>query len=227
IFLFLSAIPDRALTQTVSFIARGDFKVGTHPHWMAASDFNGDGRPDLATANSDSNNVSVLLGNGDGTFQAAPTLVAGSRPESVAVGDIDRDGVPDLAVANSGSSDVSVLLGNGDGTFQEARSFDGGTTPAAVSVADLNGDGRPDLAVANFGSIGSTAQPGNAAVLLGNGDGSFQSAGFFVTGGTHPHAVAVSDIDGDGIPDLLVANSGSYTVAVLRGIGDGTFQQAR
>src|SRR5437773_448084 len=331
--LIFSGFPDPTLAQTVSFIARGDFKVGTHPHWMAATDFNGDWRPDLATANSDTNNVSVLLGNGDGTFQAAPTLVAGSRPESVAVGDINRDGVPDLAVANSGSSDVSVLLGNGDGTFQaarafavagttaaavavadldgdgrpdlamahagvvsvllgngdgtfqaarafatagtsphsitvadlngdgrpdlavanvgslqtpgqipgnvsvllgdgagtvqEARTFDGGSTPAAVSVADLNGAGRPDLAVANFGSIGSTAQPGNAAVLLGNGDGSFQSAGFFVTGGTHPHAVAVSVVDGDGIPDLLVSNSGSYTVAVLRGIGNGTFQEAR
>src|SRR5881409_3587521 len=178
IFLFLSAIPDRALTQTVSFIARGDFKVGTHPHWMAASDFNGDGRPDLATANSDSNNVSVLLGNGDGTFQAAPTLVAGSRPESVAVGDINRDGVPDLAVANSGSSDVSVLLGNGDGSFQAARAFAvAGTTAPAMAVADLNGDGRPDLAVANVGSLQTPGQiPGNVSVLLGNGDGTFQEA---------------------------------------------------
>src|SRR5439155_755404 len=225
--LILSGFPDPTLAQTVSFIARGDFKVGTHPHWMAASDFNGDGRPDLATANSDSNNVSVLLGNGDGTFQAAPTLVAGSRPESVAVGDINRDGVPDLAVANSGSSDVSVLLGNGDGTFQAPRTFDAGRAPISVSVADLNGDGRPDLAVANYGSVDSTAQPGNVAVLLGNGDGGFQSAVFFVTGGTHPHAVAVSVVDGDGIPDLLVSNSGSYTVAVLRGIGNGTFQEAR
>src|SRR5206468_10383317 len=86
IFLFLSAIPDRALTQTVSFIARGDFKVGTHPHWMAASDFNGDGRPDLATANADSNKASGLLGNGDGTLQAAPALAVGSPPASTAAG---------------------------------------------------------------------------------------------------------------------------------------------
>src|SRR2546429_370782 len=185
--VFLSGFPDPALAQTVSFIARGDVSVGAHPRWMATGDFNGDGRPDLATANSDSNNISVLLGHGDGTFQAAQPLAAGSRPASVDVGDVNRDGVLDLVVANQGSTqmpgNVSVLLGTGDGTFQAPQTFDGGMTPIAVSVADLNGDGRPDLAVANYGSIDSPAQPGNAAVLLGNGDGTFQAPQFFVTAG--------------------------------------------
>src|SRR2546429_9049172 len=95
--LILSGFPDPTLAQTVSFIARGDFKVGTHPHWMAASDFNGDGRPDLAAANSGSHNVSGLLGNGDGTFQAAPTWVAAGPPDAEAVGGTHCEGVPDFA----------------------------------------------------------------------------------------------------------------------------------
>src|SRR5256712_3196603 len=102
---------------------------------------------DLAVANYCSNDVSVLLGNGDGSFQPALTFGAGSSPTSVAVGDVNGDGRPDLVVANASSSDVSVLLGNGDGTFQAAQSFAAGRG-ASVAVGDLNGDGRPDLAVA-------------------------------------------------------------------------------
>src|SRR5437870_189597 len=135
---FSSAFPNPAPAQTVSFIdARRDFAVGTNPQSVAAGDFNGDGRPDLAVANSGSSNVSVLLGNGDGTFQAARTFAAGTTPASVAVGDFNGDGVADLAVANSGSSNVSVLLGNGDGTFQAARTFAAGGGPLSVAVGDF------------------------------------------------------------------------------------------
>jgi len=92
----------------------------------------------------------VLLGNGDGTFQAAVNYPVETAPNSVAVGDFNGDGKPDLAVANSGSGGpVSVLLGNGDGTFQAAVNFGAGSTPASVAVGDFNGDGKPDLAVAN------------------------------------------------------------------------------
>src|SRR2546427_339973 len=150
---FSSAFPNPALAQSVSFIARGDFAAGTHPQAVAVGDFNGDGRPDLAVANSGSSAVSVLLGNGDGTFQTARTFTAGSGPQTVAVGDVNGDGRPDLAVANSGSNTVSVLLGNGDGTFQAARTFAAGTTPSSVALGDVNGDGRPDLAEANPRSI--------------------------------------------------------------------------
>src|SRR2546422_7531311 len=115
----------------------------------AVGDVNGDGRPDLAVANYGSNSVSVLLGNGDGTFQAAQTFVAGSGPVWVAVGDVNGDGRLDLAVANYYSNSVSVLLGNGDGTFQTALTFaTAGANPENVAVGDVNLDGRPDLAVA-------------------------------------------------------------------------------
>src|SRR5215468_2279423 len=110
--------------EGVSFIARRDFVAGNTPVSVAVGDFNGDGLPDLVVANFNSNNVSVLLGNGDGSFQAARNFGAGIGPASVAVGDFNGDGLPDLAVANVFSNDVSVLLGNGDGSFQTARNFD-------------------------------------------------------------------------------------------------------
>jgi len=178
-----------------------------HPISVAVGDVNGDERPDLAVANSGGNTVSVLLGNGDGTFQSALTLTAGSYPDSVAVGDVNGDGRPDLVVANYYSNDVLVLLGNGDGTFQPALSFDAGTNPHSVAVRDVNGDGRPDLAVANAGS-------NNVSVLMSYGDGTFQPALSFGAG-TYPISVAVGDFNGDGRPDLATANYNSNDVSVL------------
>src|SRR3989442_975233 len=151
-----SALPSPSPAQTVSFIARGDFAVGPNPRPVAVGDFNGDGRPDLAVANNYSNDVSVLLGNGDGTFQPAQSYVVGNYPGSVAVGDFNGDGRPDLAVTNAISNTVSVLLGNGDGTFQPAQSFAAGLNPYSVAVGDFNGDGRPDLATVINGDRKST-----------------------------------------------------------------------
>jgi hypothetical protein len=120
---------------------------------------------DLAVANSGffppSGNVSVLLGNGDGTFQAPRNFGTGTRPNSVALGDFNGDGLADLAVANETSGSVSLLLGNGDGTFQVARNFGAGTGPKSVAVGDFNGDGLADLAVAN-------AFFGNVSILINN-----------------------------------------------------------
>jgi hypothetical protein len=121
---------------------------------VAIGDLDGDGTPDLAVANFFSNSVSVLLGNGDGTFQPRQNFATGVGPESVAIGDLDGDGTPDLATANSNfsASSVSVLLGNGDGTFQTRQDFATGLRPASVAIGDLDGDGTPDLAVANSNS---------------------------------------------------------------------------
>src|SRR5712692_9408280 len=99
-----------AQAQGVSFIARRDFDAGSFPHSVAVGDFNGDGLQDLAVATSGSDNVSVLLGNGDGTFQAPQHFGAGDHPRFVAVADFNGDGLQDLAVANVFSNDVSVLL---------------------------------------------------------------------------------------------------------------------
>src|ERR1700687_5197069 len=178
---------------------------------------------DVAVANANSTNVSVLLGNGDGTFQARRNFAAGNGPLSVAVGDFNGDGRPDLAVAHYSSGNVSVLLGNGDGTFQALRFFAAGYTARSVAVGDFNPYGRTDLVVANFGSD-------NVSVLINNtsvGDVSFQQPRSFVAGGS-PFSVAVGDFNGDGVPDLAAANyRAAGTVAVLLGNGDGSFQAPR
>ena len=151
--------------------------------------------------------MSVLLGNGDGTFQAARSFSVGAIPVYVAVGDFNGDRVQDLAVATYYDFTVSVLLGNGDGTFQAARTFAASSYPWSVSVGDFNGDGVQDLVTANLGST-------TVSVLLGNGDGTFQAAQNFGAG-LGPAFVAVGDFNSDGTPDLAVANYYSTTVSVL------------
>ncbi len=195
-----------------------NYDAGSGPDSVAVGDFNGDGKPDLAVANYGDGTVSVLLGNGDGTFQAAVSYGAGSGPASVAVGDFNGDGKADLVVANSTDGTVSVLLGNGDGTFQAAVNYGAGSGPASVAVGDFNGDGKADLVVGN-------CNDGVVSVLLGNGDGTFQAAVSYGTG-SGPASVAVGDFNGDGKADLAVATYTDGTVSVLLGNGDGTFQAA-
>ena len=203
-----------------SFLPAVNYGVGSEPWSVAVGDFNGDGKPDLAVTNLITDNVSVLLGNGDGTFQTAVDYGTGIEPFSVAVGDFNGDGKLDLVVANGGgrSNNVSVLLGKGDGTFQTAVNYGSGIEPFWVTVGDFNGDGIPDLAVANWYS-------GTMSVLLGKGDGTFLAAVNYGTG-SEPVLVAVGDFNGDGIPDLATANLNSNNISVLLGKGDGTFLAA-
>src|SRR5262249_36454945 len=139
--------------------SHANYTTGTNPSSVAIGDLNGDGRLDLAVANSYSNTVSVLLGNGDGNFQAQTQYATGTNPSSVAIGDLNGDGRPDLAVANHDSNTVSVLLGNIGGGFQQQAQSPTGPAPASVAIRDLNGDGRLDLAVAN-------ADSNNVTILL-------------------------------------------------------------
>src|SRR5262249_45535990 len=146
------------------------FAVGSSPRWVAVADLNGDGKADLAVANhsSSSNPVSVLLGNGDGSFGGQQTVAADGLPTTVAVADFNWDALPGPAVAcpGNGETTVIVLLGHGDGSFQAPSRFGAGQSPTALAVADLNGDGKADLAV-------TYAVDNAVRVFQGNGDGTF------------------------------------------------------
>jgi uncharacterized protein (TIGR03437 family) len=202
------------------------FPAGTSPDFVAVGDFNGDGKPDLAIANLGSNNVTVLLGLGTGDFAAAAgsPFPVGSSPDSVAVGDFNGDGKLDLAITNQGDGTVTVLLGNGKGEFTPAGSpLTVGSKPYFVVTADFNGDGNLDLAIASYGDSTIT-------VLLGNGGGGFTEApgSPFAVGpvGAFPASLAVADFNGDGKPDLAIANFGDDSVTVLLGNGAGQFVPA-
>jgi len=192
-----------------------DIRVGNDPVSVAVGDFNHDGNLDLVAANSGDNTVSVLLGNGDGSFQDPVNFAVGNHPWSVAVGDFTHDGNLDIVTANSGDNTVSVLLGNGDGTFQDAVSYQVGSVSEAVAVGDLTGDGHLDIVTANHGD-------NTVSVLLGNGDGTFQSAVSYAVG-KGPDSVALADFNGDDHLDIVSANAGDNTVTVLQGQG-GTFR---
>ena len=183
---------------------------------MAVGDLNGDGIPDLVEADYE-NSVSVLLGNGNGTFQAQNTFSAGNGgDESVALGDLTGDGNLDIVAANRHTDDVAVLLGNGDGTFQAPLTYATSNSPIFVAVADVNGDGIPDLVVANNNYFGIFPAVGtySVSVLLGNGNGTFQAQQTYATG-RQASSVVVADLTGDGIPDIVTANYVSGDVSVL------------
>ena len=180
--------------------------VGTFPEGIVTGDFNGDGKADLAVATISSNSVSILLGNGDGTFRT-PTTV-GISPLQVVVADLNG---ADLAVTNQGSNTVSVLLGNGMGGFTVAPGSPvaAGSGPFGIATADVNGDGHADLAVTNLNS-------NSVSVLLGNGDGTFVAdPGSPITVGNLPIGIATGDFNGDSKPDLAVTKQNSNTVRVL------------
>src|SRR6266700_3894325 len=206
--------------RSVYFASGGGF-----PWSIAAGDFNGDGKLDLAVSNYGDNSLSVLLGNGDGTFQAPRTFAVGTNPAQVAIGDFNGDGKLDVAVSSVGSNTVSVLLGNGDGTFLPPLITPVGANPWYFAVGDFNGDGKLDLAVADYGCpLDCNSSPSNTVtVLLGLGNGTFQPAPS-LTVGNGPAGVAVGDFNGDGRQDLAVANVNDNTLSVLLGNGDGTFQ---
>jgi FG-GAP-like repeat/Cep192 domain 4/HYDIN/CFA65/VesB-like, Ig-like domain/Abnormal spindle-like microcephaly-assoc'd, ASPM-SPD-2-Hydin len=193
------------------------------PLSVAAADFNRDGKLDLAVANELSNSVSILLGNGDGTFRTHVDYATDLGPQELVVGDFNNDGKLDLAVANAGENStgqfvdtVSVLLGNGDGSFKTHVEYSTGPLPVYLATGDFNGDGKLDLAVVN-------EQGNSVSILLGNGDGTFQTHVDYSVG-LLPMGVAVGDFSGDGKLDLVVANFSSNTVSLLVGNGDGTFQ---
>jgi len=199
------------------FLEAPQYPTGNNPQAVAVGDFNGDGNLDVATANSTSNTISVLLGKGNGTFAPRVDYVTGTTPQGIAVGHFNGNKYLDIVVSNSGSNTVSVFLGNGDGTFQPKVDYATGNQPQGIAVADLRGDGNVDIVVTN-------ATDGTVGVLLGNGNGTFHAQVTYKTG-FNPWAVAVGDFNNDGILDLAVANDNTNNVvSVFLGNGDGTFQ---
>lgn len=190
--------------------------VGKNPTSVVAGDLNGDHFADLVTTNISSDSLSILLGNGDGSFKDAMTLPLPEQPRAVVLHDFNGDGRLDLAVATAGNHRVTILLGDGTGHFTKGDSYSAIKSPVSLAVGDFNRDGKSDLAVA--------LRNDKLLILIGRGDGSFLQKGVYEYGDT-PTSVTAADVNEDGLTDLLVTHGGamSNSVVVFLGKGDGTF----
>jgi uncharacterized repeat protein (TIGR01451 family) len=213
-------IPVAAHESATAFpaTATSSINVGHLPQGIVTADFNGDGKLDLAVANDTDSTVSILLGNGDGTFTTKSTPAVGDGTKWIAVGDFNEDGILDIAITsfNSvGPAGVSILLGNGDGTFALGSSPATGDGPFALIAGDFNGDGHLDLAVSN-------SADNTVTILLGVGNGTFTNGGTLAVG-PNPLQIVAGDFNEDGNLDLAVSNDTDGTVSVLLGDGGGGF----
>jgi hypothetical protein len=199
---------------------------------LAIGDFNNDGNLDLAVVNGcgdtdctgQNATVSILLGNGDGTFQSQKEYAVGLSSQSIVTADFNGDGNLDLAVTNTGSGSISILLGNGDGTFQPQIAVLVGHYPTALATADLNGDGRPDLAFIECPDSGCTYNVTySVVVILGKGGGKFGAPKIFAAP-RGCYGLHIADLNGDGIPDVVASSGTDSTVAVFLGKGNGNLQ---
>jgi hypothetical protein len=198
-----------------------------HTHGVAAGDFNKDGNLDLVTESWGENKITVVFGDGRGGFGSPGVQFdVGKMPyQRVRVADVNLDGNADILTTNLEGDSVTVLLGDGRGGFRQAPGspFPCGKTPFALAIGDLNGDGKPDLAIGNWAGQSEKRKGEGVTVLLGDGKGGFvlMPGSPFPTG-AGPSRLAIGDIDGDGRPDIVVANYLSGSVTVLRG-HKGTF----
>jgi hypothetical protein len=238
-------LPDVAVTTSGStgnsavevLLSRGDgafqpnhqvLSVGQIPLSVAVGDFDRNGALDLVTANSQGT-LSLLLGNGDGTFKPRVDLAVGAAPRAVAVGDFNGDGLLDVVAAQQLSNTVTELLGHGDGTFNRPLVFAASSglefAPSSLAVGDVNGDGRADLVINSVGGEDSTVS--QIGVLLGNGKGAFGSPIFNSPQGGEDGDVVLGDFNNDGRLDVAVGGEAALPdgLAVFNGNGDGTFQQ--
>ena len=192
------------------------YPVGKNPTTVTTGDFNADGFTDIVTTNISSNTLSLLFGNGDGTFQEQIQVRVCQEPRALVTNDFNVDGRLDIALACSGSDQVSILLGRGNAKFEEGPQYPVHRTPVSIATDDVNGDGKPDLAVA--------LRNDKLKVFLGDGEGGFRPAAQYEYGDT-PTSLALQDLNNDGKPELIVTNGGpmSSAVSIWVGNGDGTF----
>ena len=217
--------PSSGVTSPIA-TSNSHFPAGTAPGSVEIADLNGDAKPDIIVANEQSNDVTILLGDGKGGFTQAKgsPFPAGHDPNDIAIGDFNRDGKLDLAFANHEEKHLTVLLGSGQGGFTPALN-----SPFAVEVkphthgvatGDLNGDGNLDLVTDSWGND-------QVAVLFGDGKGSFNTSGTFLAVGKMPYQrVRVGDINGDGKSDIITTNLEGDNVTILLNDGRGGFTQS-
>ncbi|MGH7163950.1 MAG: FG-GAP repeat domain-containing protein [Nitrospiraceae bacterium] len=193
------------------------YPVGKNPTSVSTGDFNEDGFTDLITTNIGSNSLSLLFGNGDGTFKDQVKIEVGREPRAIALNDYNGDGRQDLAVACSGSDQVAIFLGLASGTFGVGQRYAVHRSPVSIASGDFNGDRKPDLIVA--------LRNDKIKVLLGQGDGTFVDGVLYEYGDT-PTSLAVADLNQDSKLDVAVTNGGpmSSAVSIWLGNGDGTFR---
>ncbi len=217
--------------QNLTYSPTPSNPVGRAPQAITAGDFNGDGLSDIATVNGTSDDVSVLLGNGNGTFRSAVSFGVGKIPLAVVAADMDGDGLLDLVLALSGADQVVVLKGEGTGLFKKLVSQGAGKGTTFLAVRDVNGDGWSDVVVVNSGRFGYYP-PFDLAVLLNDGQGGLLAPVAYEQDGRDgmfPTGVLVEDLTGDGKPDLAVTwsqpswRSPNGLVSILKNIGNGKF----
>lgn len=193
------------------------YPVGKNPTSVTTWDFNEDGVTDIITTNIGNDSLSILFGNGDGTFKEQKQIPVAKEPRALAMDDFNGDGHMDLAIACSGSDQIAIYFGLANGTFGAGQRYGVHKSPVSIAGGDFNGDHKPDLAVA--------LRNDKIKILIGLGDGTFVDGAQYEYGDT-PTSIAVADLDRNGTLDLAVSNGGpmSSAVSIWLGNGDGTFR---
>ena len=205
-----------SFTFVAPFLPQMTFVVGPSPTAVRIADLNRDAKPDVIVANTAATSLSVLIGNGDGTFKPQALLPLTGSPSSLAIADVNGDGKPDLLATDQTNNLIDVLTGNGNGTFSAPQTFAAGDAhPTSLTVFDVNRDGKLDLLYAN-------SNDNTVGVMAGNGDGTFKPQSTFATG-ANPVSISVADANHDGVADLAVANFDASTLSFLLGDPTGKF----
>src|SRR6266568_220333 len=204
------------------------YDVAGGPGPLVTADVNGDGIPELVTANAgsttgDPGSLSVLVGTGDGQFTALDPVPLPAKPSDMATADLNADGVPDLVVFHADTAFFCILLGTGDGRFLESAVINTFYRPALGAIADFNNDGRPDIAVT--GSTAVSPPQGFVSIFLGDGAGG-ASAASTVAAGSRPNGIAVADLNGDGRADAVTSDTDTTFSTIFLGSGGGGLARA-